>query len=307
MRSWAPTAPENRPWRRSWPDTLPMKSPAGKSGSKGRTSSQLDPEERASLRPLHELPISARDRQASRTGSFSSGSERPKKRQRDRVLSDADFEELLDEKMAAMEIRPEFKERNINKGFSGEGKKRRNEILQLALFDPDLAILDENGFGARYRRDADCRPEGQPDAPQRKRASSIITHYQRLLDYIRPDCVHVLARRTRSPGQGGPELALELEQKGDQVKPIIGKLLARDESIRKRSARAVAPKSLGLLRIRIGLPKPKQEAFQYLPLQKLTFLKTRLEKNGTPPNRYRPHLLPECRSSHLVFVDGLFR
>lgn len=126
-------------------------------------------------------------------------------------LSDSDFEKTLDEKMAAMEIRPEFKERNINEGFSG-GEKKKNEILQLALFDPDLAILDETDSGL----DIDAMrivAQGINKTRRQDNALLIITHYQRLLDYIRPDYVHVLAdgKIVRS---GGPELALELEQKG---------------------------------------------------------------------------------------------
>lgn len=126
-------------------------------------------------------------------------------------LSDEDFAALLERKMAEMEIRPEFKTRNINEGFSG-GEKKKNEILQLALFQPDLAILDETDSGL----DIDAMrivAKGINQTRSKDNALLIITHYQRLLDYIRPDFVHVLSDgaivRT-----GGPELALELEQKG---------------------------------------------------------------------------------------------
>lgn len=126
-------------------------------------------------------------------------------------LSNEDFSELLERKMAEMEIRSEFKTRNINEGFSG-GEKKKNEILQLALFQPDLAILDETDSGL----DIDAMrivAKGINHTRNEDNALLIITHYQRLLDYIRPDFVHVLSDgmivRT-----GGPELALELEQKG---------------------------------------------------------------------------------------------
>jgi len=126
-------------------------------------------------------------------------------------LSNEDFNELLERKMAEMEIRSEFKTRNINEGFSG-GEKKKNEILQLALFQPDLAILDETDSGL----DIDAMrivAKGINLTRNKDNALLIITHYQRLLDYIRPDFVHVLSDgmivRT-----GGPELALELEQKG---------------------------------------------------------------------------------------------
>jgi Fe-S cluster assembly ATP-binding protein len=127
------------------------------------------------------------------------------------VLSEAEFEELLDSKMAAMEIRAEFKDRNLNEGFSG-GEKKRNEILQMALFDPDLAILDETDSGL----DIDAMRIVARGVNQMRRPDNallLITHYQRLLEFIRPDFVHVLSSGAilRS---GGPELALELEEKG---------------------------------------------------------------------------------------------
>ena len=127
------------------------------------------------------------------------------------ILSESDFDALLDAKMAAMEIRSEFRERNLNEGFSG-GEKKRNEILQMALFEPDLAILDETDSGL----DIDAMRIVAGGVNQMRRADNallLITHYQRLLDFIRPDFVHVLAdgKIVRS---GGPELALELEEKG---------------------------------------------------------------------------------------------
>ncbi len=126
-------------------------------------------------------------------------------------LSEELFDELLTETMKTMQIREEFKERSINEGFSG-GEKKRNEILQMALLRPDLAILDETDSGL----DIDAM-RIVADGVNRLRSPSnallIITHYQRLLDYIKPDFVHVL-----SDGKiiktAGAELALELEQKG---------------------------------------------------------------------------------------------
>jgi len=127
------------------------------------------------------------------------------------VLSEADFEALLDAKMAAMEILPEFMDRNLNEGFSG-GEKKRNEILQMALFDPDFAILDETDSGL----DIDAMRIVARGVNQMRRTDNallLITHYQRLLDFIRPDFVHVLAHG-KIVRSGGPELALELEEKG---------------------------------------------------------------------------------------------
>lgn len=126
-------------------------------------------------------------------------------------LSDADFEILLEEKMKMMEIRTEFKERNVNEGFSG-GEKKRNEILQMAIFNPDFAVLDETDSGL----DIDALRLVAWSVGKMRRSDNallLITHYQRLLDLIRPDFVHVLDQGVivRS---GGPELALELEARG---------------------------------------------------------------------------------------------
>lgn len=117
----------------------------------------------------------------------------------------------IEEKMKELEIAPEFLDRNINEGFSG-GEKKRNEILQMALFDPDLAVLDETDSGL----DIDAMrivAKGVNAMRRDDNALLIITHYQRLLDYIRPDFVHVLADG-KIIRTGGPELALELEEKG---------------------------------------------------------------------------------------------
>ncbi len=118
---------------------------------------------------------------------------------------------VVEEKMAALEIRPEFLDRNVNEGFSG-GEKKRNEILQMSLFDPDLTILDETDSGL----DIDAIrivAKGVNATRKKENALLIITHYQRLLDYIRPDFVHVLADG-KIVRTGGPELSSELEEKG---------------------------------------------------------------------------------------------
>lgn len=127
------------------------------------------------------------------------------------LLSEEEFEKLLVETMKTMQIRPEFSERNINEGFSG-GEKKRNEILQMALLNPDLAILDETDSGL----DIDAMRIVADGVNQMRRSDNallIITHYQRLLDYIQPDFVHVLTDGSICR-TGGAELALELEQKG---------------------------------------------------------------------------------------------
>lgn len=121
------------------------------------------------------------------------------------------FEELLDAKMRLMEIRAEFKTRNVNEGFSG-GEKKRNEILQMALLEPEYAILDETDSGL----DIDAIKvvsNGVNQLMSRQMGLVLITHYQRLLNYVKPHKVHVMVDG-RIVQSGGPEFALELESKG---------------------------------------------------------------------------------------------
>jgi Fe-S cluster assembly ATP-binding protein len=127
------------------------------------------------------------------------------------VLSEKEFSSLLKEKMDLLEIREEFKERNVNEGFSG-GEKKRNEILQMAILNPSLAVLDETDSGL----DIDALRKvatGLHNLMDPQRSLLVITHYQRLLDYLHPDHVHVM-REGRLIHSGGPELALQLEEKG---------------------------------------------------------------------------------------------
>ncbi len=122
-----------------------------------------------------------------------------------------EFLKLAREKMAVLDMDPKFLNRGVNEGFSG-GEKKRNEILQMAMLEPRLAILDETDSGL----DIDALKavaEGVNALRDPERAIVLVTHYQRLLDYIRPDHVHVLSggRIARS---GDKSLALELEEKG---------------------------------------------------------------------------------------------
>jgi Fe-S cluster assembly ATP-binding protein len=126
-------------------------------------------------------------------------------------LDAMDFKETLDEKMALINIDPSFADRFVNHGFSG-GEKKRNEILQLAVMEPRLAILDETDSGL----DIDALrivSEGVNKLRSESRAFIVVTHYQRLLDHIVPDFVHVL-HDGRIVKSGGKELALELEERG---------------------------------------------------------------------------------------------
>ena len=127
------------------------------------------------------------------------------------------FMKLVREKMKLMQMDPSFLHRAVNEGFSG-GEKKRNEILQMAVLEPKLAVLDETDSGL----DIDALKvvaEGVNSLRSPDRAMVLVTHYQRLLDYIEPDYVHVLAggRIVRS---GDKSLALELEARGyDWLQP----------------------------------------------------------------------------------------
>ena len=122
-----------------------------------------------------------------------------------------DFLTLVKNKVKLLEMDEKFLYRAVNEGFSG-GEKKRNEILQMAIMEPKLCILDETDSGL----DIDALKivaDGVNSLRSPERAFVMVTHYQRLLDYIKPDVVHVLAHG-RIVKSGGPELALELEEKG---------------------------------------------------------------------------------------------
>ena len=127
------------------------------------------------------------------------------------AISAKDFMAMVREKSAIVELDPKLASRAVNEGFSG-GEKKRNEIFQMAMLEPKLAILDETDSGL----DIDALrivANGVNKLRSEKNATIVITHYQRLLDYIIPDVVHVLydGRIVKS---GPKELALELEEKG---------------------------------------------------------------------------------------------
>jgi Fe-S cluster assembly ATP-binding protein len=126
-------------------------------------------------------------------------------------LSTPDFLRLVREKAKDLNIDQEMLKRAVNVGFSG-GEKKRNEILQMALLEPKLAILDETDSGL----DIDALKvvaDGVNRLRSPERSMIVITHYQRLLDYIVPDVVHIMAKG-RIVRTGGPQLALELEKRG---------------------------------------------------------------------------------------------
>lgn len=134
-------------------------------------------------------------------------------------MSASDFLKLMRQKRAIVELDNKLASRSVNEGFSG-GEKKRNEIFQMAVLEPRLSILDETDSGL----DIDALrvvAGGVNKLKSDDNATIVITHYQRLLDYIKPDFVHVLYKG-RIVRTGGPELALELEEKGyDWIKQEV--------------------------------------------------------------------------------------
>ena len=122
-----------------------------------------------------------------------------------------EFRQLLKEKMALLRMEPSFASRYVNDGFSG-GEKKRMEILQMAMLQPEIAVLDETDSGL----DIDALrivSEGVNQLLSPELGVLVITHYQRILDYIKPEYVHILVNG-RIVMSGGPDLALKLEEKG---------------------------------------------------------------------------------------------
>lgn len=135
-------------------------------------------------------------------------------------LTAGEFLKMMREKSEIVEIDSKLTSRSVNEGFSG-GEKKRNEIFQMAMLEPKLSILDETDSGL----DIDALrivAEGVNKLKTPETSCIVITHYQRLLDYIKPDIVHVLYKG-RIVKTAGPELALELEERGyDWIKAELG-------------------------------------------------------------------------------------
>ncbi len=136
------------------------------------------------------------------------------------ALSASEFLKLMRQKRDVVELDSKLANRSVNEGFSG-GEKKRNEIFQMAMLEPCLSILDETDSGL----DIDALrivADGVNKLKTPESACIVITHYQRLLDYIKPDIVHVLYKG-RIVKTAGPELALELEKRGyDWIKEEVG-------------------------------------------------------------------------------------
>lgn len=171
----------------------------------------MEPEERANLGLFMSFQYPQEISGVTNEAFLKSALNANRKAKNEKELSDQEFVDLLEEKMRLVEMRDEFKERNVNEGFSG-GEKKRNEILQMALLNPKLSILDETDSGL----DIDAMrivANGVNNLMDKDKALIVITHYQRLLDYIKPDFVHVMMDG-KIVKTGSFELASELEVRG---------------------------------------------------------------------------------------------
>ncbi|GAA4861687.1 Fe-S cluster assembly ATPase SufC [Luteimonas vadosa] len=171
----------------------------------------LDPEERAAAGVFLAFQYPVEIPGVNNTYFLRSALNAQRKARGEPELDSMQFLKMVREKLAVLHLDDKLLNRGVNEGFSG-GEKKRNEIFQMAVLEPKLAILDETDSGL----DIDALKnvaEGVNALRSPDRAFLVITHYQRLLDYIRPDHVHVLADG-RIVESGGPELALELEAHG---------------------------------------------------------------------------------------------
>lgn len=172
---------------------------------------EMEPEERASLGLFMGFQYPVEVPGVSNVEFLKTALNLQRKAQGKAPLSSAQFDTLLNEKMEEIGILKDFKERNVNQGFSG-GEKKRNEILQMALFAPKIAILDETDSGL----DIDAlKSVAEAIIKQKSKEMGliVITHYQRLLNFLKPDFVHVM-KAGRIVKSGGSELALKLEEAG---------------------------------------------------------------------------------------------
>ena len=184
---------------------------AGAIAFDGKNLLELEPEERAAAGVFLAFQYPVEIPGVNNTYFLRAAYNAQRKTRGEPELDSMQFLKKVREKLAVLHLKDELLHRGVNEGFSG-GEKKRNEIFQLAVLEPKLAILDETDSGL----DIDALKhvaEGVNALRSPDRAFLVITHYQRLLDYIRPDVVHVLADG-RNVETGGPELALELEQHG---------------------------------------------------------------------------------------------
>jgi len=177
----------------------------------GESVLEMDPEDRAALGLFLAFQYPVEIPGVSTTTFLKTALNSIRKKRGEKELEPAAFLKLQKERSTAIGMNADMLKRGVNVGFSG-GEKKRNEVLQMAMLAPKLAIMDETDSGL----DIDALKivaDGVNALRAADRSFLIITHYQRLLDYIKPDIVHVLAKG-KIQKTGGPELALQLEERG---------------------------------------------------------------------------------------------
>ncbi len=177
----------------------------------GQDISALEPEQRAALGIFLAFQYPVEIPGVNNTYFLRTALNAQRKARGQEELDSMAFLKLVRQKLSVLHLKDELLHRAVNAGFSG-GEKKRNEIFQLALLEPKLAILDETDSGL----DIDALKavaDGVNHMRSPERSFLVITHYQRLLDYIKPDVVHVMSEG-RIVASGGPELALQLERDG---------------------------------------------------------------------------------------------
>lgn len=177
----------------------------------GQNILELEPEERAHLGIFMSFQYPVEIPGVSMVNFMRAALNEQRKSQKKQPISATEFLKTMREKRALVELDSDLANRPVNVGFSG-GEKKRNEIFQMAMLEPKLAILDETDSGL----DIDALrivSHGVNALKSPHNATLVITHYQRLLDYIKPDFVHVLLNG-KIVTSGGPDLALKLEEQG---------------------------------------------------------------------------------------------
>ena len=201
MPSWVPTALVKAPWPMSWPAVTVMKSPAGPLPTRIRA--------REGVFLAFQYPVEIPG--VNNVYLLKAALNAIRKHRGEEELDAVDFLKLVREKMTLVKVKEDLMSRAVNEGFSG-GEKKRNEVFQMAILEPRLAILDETDSGL----DIDALKivaEGVNSLRGSERAIVMVTHYQRLLNYVVPDYVHVLTDG-RIIKSGGRDLALKLEELG---------------------------------------------------------------------------------------------
>ena len=211
MPSWDPTDPAKAHWQLPWREGRSLKLPKVMSPIMGEDLLEMSPEDRARKGLFLGFQYPVEIPGVSLVNFMKTAVNEHRKFNGLDPISASDFLKMMREKQDLVGLHTNLTNRSVNEGFSG-GEKKRNEIFQMAMLNPVLAILDETDSGL----DIDALKivaNGVNKLRTKDNATIVITHYQRLLDYIIPDFVHVLYKG-RIVKSSGKELALELEEKG---------------------------------------------------------------------------------------------